>query len=112
MSKKSDQDKLKLLLGFSALTAVVVFPLTTISAAMGGYAGYKVGNKIAQEKYGPRDVGGAFPAALLTLSMAFGSAAVTAYGVNYAIDSIHDARAPQENVLIIDQPTPNKPQLT
>lgn len=101
-----NNENYRVLAGVAGVGVCLAWPITAASVLVGGYVGYKVSDKIAQKVYGPRDVGGVFPAAALVLSMTFASAGLTAYGVNTALDSLEDERAPQKTSQHVEQVSP------
>ena len=104
MSKNNEN--YRALAGVAGVGACLAWPITAASVLVGGYVGYKVSDKIAQKVYGPRDVGGVFPAAALILSMTFASAGLTTYGAHTVLDQLKEAKEQQTTTQHVEQVSP------
>ncbi|MCS5597809.1 MAG: hypothetical protein NZ828_11190 [Alphaproteobacteria bacterium] len=104
MSKNNEN--YRALAGVAGVGACLAWPITAASVLVGGYVGYKVSDKIAQKVYGPRDVGGVFPAAALVLSMTFASAGLATYGAHTALEKLKEAEAQQTTSQPVVQVSP------
>ena len=91
MHKNREQDstlKLRLAVGISAAIALVAAPVIVLGGAIGGYLGSKASTKIAHKKYGPRDIGGVFPGAMVVIAGTASSALVGGYAGHALIDGL------------------------
>lgn len=93
-------------LALAGLAAVIAAPFITLGAAAGGYIGFTKGEKLAQKKYGSRDLGGIFPGAIMTLSIAAAGTTVGG-GLGYALsETFNSEQNSQEVSQVIDYKAP------
>jgi phage tail tape-measure protein len=85
--------------GLSALIAVVIAPALAIGAAVGGYLGSKASTKIAQKKYGPRDIGGVFPGAMVVITGTTSSALLGGYAGHTLLEAFQSSASDQKSAI-------------
>jgi Mn2+/Fe2+ NRAMP family transporter len=69
----------RLAAGALAVIAFVMAPAIVLGSVVGGYLGSKASTKLAQKKYGPRDIGGVMPGAILIVASTATSAIIGGY---------------------------------
>tara|TARA_R110002124_G_scaffold64985_2_gene177551 strand:- start:357449 stop:357862 length:414 start_codon:yes stop_codon:yes gene_type:complete len=103
MSKRREKDfrvKMGLATGLASFLAVLVAPGLVVGAAVSGYLGYKASEKIAHKKYSSRDVGGAFPSAILILATTATTSVIGGAAGHSLVESFKDNASNQHSSIM------------
>jgi hypothetical protein len=86
----------RLALGTSAVIAFVMAPVIVLGSVLGGYLGAMVSTKVAKKKYGPRDIGGVMPGAILIVASTATSAIIGGYAGHELTESFTSSSTSQQ----------------